>query len=107
MYFQITDLSLCYHNSQKIMEKLYNDRLDNFLNKYNILSPWQYDFISNMSTSQILLELVEEITTSLANNKYAIGIFVHLTKAFDTVNRDILAKQLYYYGIRGIADCRF
>ena len=50
-----------------------------------------------------VLELVEEITTSINNNKYTTGIFVDLKKAFDTVNHDILAKKYNYYGIRGIA----
>ena len=63
---------------KKILEKLYSDRLDSFLYKYNILSPSQYGFRSNMSTSYALIELVEEITTSVDNNKYAIGIFVDL-----------------------------
>ena len=44
-----------------IFEKLYNDRMDLFLNKYDILSPRQYGFMSNMSTAEALLELVEEI----------------------------------------------
>ena len=87
----------------KILEKLYSDRLDSFLLKYNILSPSQYGFRSNMSTSHALIELVEEITASLVNNKYAIGIFVDLKKASDTVNHNILAKQLYFYGIHGVA----
>ena len=56
-----------------------------------------------MSTSHALTELVEEITASLDNNKYAIGIFVDLKKAFDTVNHNILAKELYFYGIHGVA----
>ena len=77
----------------KILEKLYSDRLDSFLFKYSILSPSQYGFRSNMSTSRALIELVEEITASLDNTKYAIGIFVDLKKAFDTVNHNILAKN--------------
>ena len=47
-----------------------------------------------MSTTHALLELVEEITSSLDNNKYAIGVFVDLKKAFDTVDHDILANCL-------------
>ena len=39
----------------KILEKLYNDRLEKLLNKYDVLSPSQYGFRPNMSTS--LLEL--------------------------------------------------
>ena len=87
----------------KIQEKLYNNRMDEFLKKYEILSPSQYGFRSNMSTTHALLELVEEITSSLDNNKYAIGVFVDLKKAFDTVDHDILAKKLHFYGVRGVA----
>ena len=50
-----------------ILEKLYNNRLDMFIDKCNILSPSQYGFISSMSTTEALLDLVEEITTSLEN----------------------------------------
>ena len=54
----------------------------------------KYGFRSNMSTSRALLEV---ITTYLGNNKYAIGIFVDLRKAFDTVNHDILTLWYSWY----------
>ena len=35
------------------------------------------------------------------NNKYSIGIYLYLKKAFDTGNDDILLKKLEHYGIQG------
>ena len=61
-----------------------------FIDKCNILSPSQYGFRSSMSTTEALLDLVEEITTSLENNRYTVGVFIDLKKAFDTVDHDIL-----------------
>ena len=87
----------------KILEKLYNARLDNFLNRYGLLCPNQYGFRSNMSTSHAILELVEEMTNCLDNNKYSIGAFIDLKKALDTVDYDVLAQKFYFYGVRGIA----
>ena len=49
----------------KILEKLYNNRVDMFIDKCNILSPSQYGFRFSMSTTEALLDMVEEITTSL------------------------------------------
>ena len=64
--------------------KLYNDRLEKCLNNYDVLSPSQYGFRSNMSTYRAVLKLVGNITNTLDNNKYAIGVFVDQKKAFDT-----------------------
>ena len=73
----------------KILEKLYNARMDNFLNRYDLLFPSKYGFRSIMSTSHAILELVEEITNCLDNNKYSIGVIIDLKKAFDTVDHDV------------------
>ena len=56
-----------------------------------------------MSTRHPLLELVEEITNSLDNKKYSVGIFINLKKALKTIDHDILAKTFYFDGVRGIA----
>ena len=56
-----------------------------------------------MSTSHALLDLVEEITSSIDAEKNSIGVFVDLKKAFDTVNHDLIIDKHEYYGIRGTA----
>ena len=53
----------------KILEKLFNVRLDNFIERHSILSNSQYGFRPNMSTSLALLELTEEITSALDKKK--------------------------------------
>ncbi len=48
-----------------------------------------------------LLDLTDKILTALDNNEYAIGIFLDLSKAFDTVNHNILLSKLHRYGFHG------
>ena len=57
-----------------------------------------------MSTSHALLDLVEEITSSIDAKKISIDVFIDLNKGFDTVNHTLLIDKLEYYGIRGISQ---
>ena len=86
----------------KIFEKVMYNRLISYLDYNKILHPAQYGFRKNHSTYMALLDLYNRITTATDNNEYAIGIFVDLSKAFDTINHDILLRKLWHYGIRGI-----
>ena len=85
----------------KILEKLFNKRLEKFLTKNTILSDTQYGFRENMSTSLALMELIEDITQSLDTHRHTIGVFIDLKKAFDTIDHKILLKKLSHYGLRG------
>ena len=64
----------------KILEKLYNERLEQFVNKNKVLTNSQYGFRSSMSTSHALIDLVEEIGESMDNKLYTLGVFIDLKK---------------------------
>ena len=50
-----------------------------------------------------ILKMYDRISLAIDNREYAIGIFIDLSKAFDTINHSIMIRKLEYYGIRGIA----
>ena len=48
-----------------------------------------------------IIELVDKTKKAIENNEFTVGIFLDLSKAFDTVNHDILLIKLHFYSIRG------
>ena len=87
----------------KIFEKIIYSRLINYIDKSNILYKYQYGFRKKHSTEHALIELVDQIKSSMSNKEMTCGIFIDLSKAFDTVNHQILLHKLEHYGIRGKA----
>jgi len=50
-----------------------------------------------------MIEFIEKVTNAIDRKQYAVGIFLDLKKAFETVDHKLLIKKLQRYGIRGIA----
>ena len=85
----------------KIFEKLLYRRLYKFLHKHNVLYKYQFGFRKGYSTTMALIEILNNIKIAIDNNKFVCGIFLDLTKAFDTVDHQILLNKLHHYGVRG------
>ena len=85
----------------KIFEKILHARLTKYIEDFNILYKYQFGFRKNHSTELALIEIVDQIRMSLDKGDMTCGIFVDLSKAFDTVNHEILIDKLHHYGIRG------
>ena len=87
----------------KILERLMYNRLIEYINENKLLYKYQFGFQKGKSTYMAVLALVDKISEALNNGDYVIGVFLDFSKAFDTVNHDILLKKLEKYGIQGAA----
>ena len=88
----------------KVLEKLIYNRLYLHLEKNNLLSKHQYGFRRNSSSTHTLCNIYEKLLKSVDNSLYTCCVFLDLTKAFDTVDHQILLDKLERnYGIRGLA----
>ena len=50
-----------------------------------------------------LLTILDQISQEMDGKKYSIGVLLDLSKAFDTIDHQILLQKLEIYGVRGIA----
>ena len=81
---------------------MYN-RLIKYLDNSNIFYNKQFGFRTRHSTDHAILCIIDKIQRAIENRNISCGIFLDFSKAFDTVNHNILIKKLEHYGIRGIA----
>lgn len=87
-----------------LLEKIVFKCLTTFITKYNLLYRKQFGFRSNHFTLHAILSTVDMFQCAIDNGSYAYGIFLDLSKAFDTVNHEILLQKLEHLGIRGLAN---
>ena len=87
----------------KIFEKVIFKQLHTFFKDNNVYYNSQYGFRESHSTEHAVIELTDRIIMQLDSKNSPLAIYMDLSKAFDTINHEILIKKLEYYGIRHTA----
>ena len=91
------------HVISKVLERIIYKRLFSFLCKKALLYDSQYGFRNKRSTIDAVTELSGKILHGLERKEYTLGVYLDLSRAFDTVPHDTLLSKLNHYGIRGNA----
>ena len=62
---------------------------------------YQFGFRKSHSTEQAIMEITDNLKAPIDSNFISCGLLLDLSKAFDTVNYQIMSEKLCKYGVRG------
>ena len=88
----------------KIFERFIFKQLHDYFTDNNLFYQHQYGFRSGYSTEMTVLETKGRISIEMDKYKTPLNIYLDLSKAFDTINHNILLEKLNYYGASGMAN---
>ena len=86
----------------KMLERITYNRLYKYQTNEKLLYSKQFGFQTGLSTEHAIVKLVDQIYKSFEKDHYTLGVFIDLSKAFDTVYHAILIRKLKMCGIKGI-----
>lgn len=87
----------------KVLEKLMYKRVVAYLCRLNFFGSFQHGFLNGRSTTTALFSFTEAVLQALDSQDVVCGIFLDLSRAFDTINHTHLLNKLERIGFRGVS----
>jgi len=84
----------------KMFERTILEQLLDYLEKNKILDSFQHGFRKGKSVVTAAIEFIEAMIDAIDNSEKAVGIFLDLCKAFESISHKILLKRLYNLGVK-------
>ena len=83
----------------KVFQTLVHKQLYNYLNTNSLLNPVQSGFRPMHCTQDVLLKTVDDWRASLDLGKLVGAVMIDLSKAFDSINHQVLLQKLNKYSV--------
>lgn len=87
----------------KILERVVNSQLVDYLNSNKILPTCQSGFRKGFSCTTALLKITDDITRGFDNGQCTPLVLIDMSKAFDSLNIELLLAKLSFYKITNVA----
>ena len=78
---------------------MYNSTV-NYLDEFNLVTEHQSGFRSGHSTISAIADFTDDIYRAINNSNITHTVFIDFSKAFDTINHEILLKKLFHLGFK-------
>ena len=79
----------------KIFERIMLNQITTSMNEY--LSPYLYGYMKDFNTETALSSLIEKWKQIIENKGYGAAILMDLSRAFDTINQELLIAKLHAF----------
>ena len=80
----------------KVFERLMHHQVSEYIDKH--LLPFLRGYRKGFNTQTVLLSLLEKWISTLDKKRFAGAVLVDLSKAFDTIDHELLTAKLNAYG---------